>query len=651
MRNISTTILFWLTSMLPLTGVEPPSTHELPAQTREQCLTVLRQVLTGPEFWPAMHAAEALTIAGHGHEVVPVLEEKLLTDNDAQHRCGLAREIVRTGKRDPLPILWNTLADPQSNGRVHAAESLYKIAEVGDGKLLRSFMLDTSNPKLSIMCAATLGRAGNQLAMQTLRGYLKAEDPELRKLAAWALGLLGSATDIPAIRQLCDNEKEPVTKSFFVNALACLGEAQAREEMAKNIDSEDPAIRTYAADFATWARHVEAVKEHRLADSNVDVRARTAQALLSFTLPIQNLGLPVAVTPPNFHQDVFVASDSHPRYSEGSIIVLRDGSLLYATTRFVGGGADHATASIVAKSSKDGGKTWGPEQTLQENIGQQNVMSVCLRRLPKMDSTSGTKRPELTETSPLGMFFLVKNSSTDLKVVLRISTDEGRSFQPPIVVTSGPGYHVMNNDRVTMLASGRLVCSVAWSADVSNNGHFVCSCFLSDDGGLTWRQSQDKVDQPKRGAMEPEVVELATGKLLMIVRTQLGTIATSMSEDGGDHWSAPGQLSVQAPESPATIRTIPSTGDLLLVWNNTFDKSKGHGGNRSPLTAAISRDAGVTWENIRNLETDADRAYAYTSVLFHKDRVLFSYYVGDVQTGKYSSRFRSLPVRWLYEKQ
>lgn len=154
-----------------------------------------------------------------------------------------------------------------------------------------------------------------------------------------------------------------------------------------------------------------------------------------------------------------------------------------------------------------------------------------------------------------------------------------------------------------------------------------------------------------RGAMEPEVVELETGKLLMIIRTQLGIIATSTSDDGGEHWSAPGKLSVQSPESPSTIRTIPSTGDLLLVWNNVFDKSKGHGGDRTPLTAAISRDGGTTWENIRNLENDLDHSYAYTSMLFHKDRLLLSYYVGDRRTGKYSSRFRSLPVSWLYEKQ
>jgi sialidase-1 len=149
--------------------------------------------------------------------------------------------------------------------------------------------------------------------------------------------------------------------------------------------------------------------------------------------------------------------------------------------------------------------------------------------------------------------------------------------------------------------------------------------------------------------MEPEVVELAEGKLMMIIRTQLGYIATSTSDDGGDHWSAPGKLPLEAPESPATIRTIPATGDLLLIWNNTYDKGKGHGGDRTPLTAAISSDGGKTWSHVRNLETSRVQTYAYTSLLFHKDRVLLSYYVAGRDSSRISSRFRSLPVRWFYE--
>ena len=206
----------------------------------------------------------------------------------------------------------------------------------------------------------------------------------------------------------------------------------------------------------------------------------------------------------------------------------------------------------------------------------------------------------------------------------------------------------MNNDRVTVLSTGRLLAPIAATESLRKN-HFVSSCCLSDDGGRTWRYGRGQVALPKRGAMEPEVVELLDGRVLMVVRNQLGTISAAWSEDGGDTWSQPGELpDIQAPEAPATLRRIPATGDLLLVWNNTDTPGIGHGGRRTPLAAAISRDDGRTWQNFRNLESRQDEQYAYTSLTFVRDRAVLSYYVADGKTGFHSSRFRSVPVAWFY---
>jgi sialidase-1 len=273
-----------------------------------------------------------------------------------------------------------------------------------------------------------------------------------------------------------------------------------------------------------------------LDEPNLDVRVRAAQSLIVLSLPADALGLPVAAGLPDISRDVYPATDKNPRYSEGSVAVLKDGTLLYATTEFVGGAGDDATARVIARESRDGGRTWGRARVLQENIGKQNVMSVTLRRL----------NPGATE-GPLGLFYLVKNGSTDLKAYLRVSTDEAKTFGNPVCVTEQAGYHVMNNDRVAVLSTGRLVCPVARTDDVSKAGHFASLCYFSDDGGKTWKKGTDTVDAPKRGAMEPEVIELTDGKLLMIVRTQSGHIATAVSKDGGDHWGEPGQLPVKAP--------------------------------------------------------------------------------------------------------
>ena len=88
--------------------------------------------------------------------------------------------------------------------------------------------------------------------------------------------------------------------------------------------------------------------------------------------------------------------------------------------------------------------------------------------------------------------------------------------------------------------------------------------------------------------------------------------------------------------------------DLLLIWNNNFTAGAGHGGKRTPLTAAISSDEGKTWQNVRNLEADPARGYAYTSLTFVGGRAVLTYYEDDPEAQRFSTWFRSLPVTWFY---
>ncbi|MFP6763400.1 MAG: sialidase family protein, partial [Planctomycetaceae bacterium] len=90
-----------------------------------------------------------------------------------------------------------------------------------------------------------------------------------------------------------------------------------------------------------------------------------------------------------------------------------------------------------------------------------------------------------------------------------------------------------------------------------------------------------------------------------------------------------------------------ATGDLVLIWNDTYKPGTGHGGERTPLTAAISSDDGQTWKTVGNLESDPQKTFAYTSLTFVRDRAVMSYWESE-QSGKYSCRFRSLPVSWFY---
>jgi sialidase-1 len=581
-----------------------------------------------------MHAAEGLTLGGHGADVLRALPSRLTVDRDDQRRCGLARELVRAGDRSCVSVLLDILAGDDPHGHIHAAESLYKVCEIGDGEALRRVFETGDNVRLRQMAAGALGRCGNPRAMDYLRTTLSDPDPDLNHLSAWILGVIGDASDLPQLRKNVESVADPLHRSYHEHALAVLGDAGGLAALERNLSHADPAVRTYAATFAGDARAVRLAAKLTalLDDPHFDARIRAAQSLLALTQP------PPLDRRAEVSQFVFEATAGNPRYTEGSVLELRDGSLLFAVTEFQGSGSDFAKARIVARNSNDDGRTWGPSRVLQENTGGLNVMSVTLRRLAA-PAPPGT----------IALFYLRKNAYDDLDLYVRFSADEAESFGDPVLVTDAPGYHVVNNDRVTQLSSGRLIAPAASTPDVRKDNHFVCRCWLSDDGGRSWRAGQSAVDLPRRGAMEPEVIELRDGTLLMIVRTQLGYIARSHSTDRGETWSDATSLAVgvRAPEAPATIRRIPSTGDLLLIWNNTYEAGAGHGGKRTPLTAAVSSDEGATWTHVRDLETAPDHTYAYTSVAFVKDRVLLTYW--DQPDGKgYSTRFRSLPAAWFY---
>jgi sialidase-1 len=331
----------------------------------------------------------------------------------------------------------------------------------------------------------------------------------------------------------------------------------------------------------------------------------------------------------------------NPRNSEGSFVRLKDGRILFIYTHFTGGGDDHSAAYLAGRSSGDGGETWTAEdEIILPNEAGLNVMSVSLLRL---------------RDGAIALFYLRKNALDDCRMVLRLSTDEGKTWGAPTLCMPTGGYYVVNNDRVIQLRDGRLVIPAArhnlpggkWS------GRAVALCFLSDDGGKTWRASREEREGPpgsKTGLQEPAVVELKDGRLMMLYRTDQGCQYRSHSADGGETWSPPEPTDIKSPVSPASVKRIPKTGDLLLVWNDHANVDDAHRGKRTPLNVAISRDEGQTWEHTRTLEDDPEGWYCYTAIAFVDGRVLLGYCAGDRRVGLLNrTRIVAFNLDWLYK--
>ena len=325
------------------------------------------------------------------------------------------------------------------------------------------------------------------------------------------------------------------------------------------------------------------------------------------------------------------------RNGEGAAIELRDGGVLLAWDEYHGGQSDWSTGHIVARISRDRGRSWDPKFVLVENRGKMNTICPCLMRL---------------QSGAIGLAYFVKNDEGDCRTWWQISTDETKSWSEPISASPAElGYHQIHNDRAVQLRSGRIILplSTADAPRFTFDTELVSFCFYSDDEGASWNRSKTTVRAPMRGAMEPVVVERIDGSLIMWVRTQLGFQYRSDSTDQGETWTqALPDFGLLSSESPLIVKRFPGSGDLLAVWNRVFDPYTSHG-RRSPLNSAISRDDGDTWENDREIESERECNYSYPSIHFQGDEVLLSYYRTRERYNSPEMKIKILPTQWFYE--
>ncbi len=324
----------------------------------------------------------------------------------------------------------------------------------------------------------------------------------------------------------------------------------------------------------------------------------------------------------------------NPRNSEGDFIKLKDGRILFVYTHFTGGTGDAASAFLAGRYSSDKGMTWTKQDTvILPNEGKQNTMSVSLLRL-----TSGD----------IAMLYLRKDSDDICMPYLRKSNDEAHSWGSPVKCVDENGYYVVNNDRLVQLNNGRLIFPSSQHF-MSSASHGVISAHFSDDNGKTWKRSEAVPNPEKIILQEPGLIELKDSRLLLFCRTPEGHQYFSFSGDNGKTWSAVAPGNIKSPLSPASIKRIPKTGDLLLVWNNNFAKGR-DGGRRTPFNMAISKDEAKTWEKVKTIESDPMGWYCYTAIELVDDNVLLGHCAGDTRTnnGLSTTNITVVNLDWVY---
>lgn len=173
----------------------------------------------------------------------------------------------------------------------------------------------------------------------------------------------------------------------------------------------------------------------------------------------------------------------------------------------------------------------------------------------------------------------------------------GRSPLEPMV-----GGKPLAVQEIPYMAEGMLQQN-AGNAWADRNHRYCVGTLLSDDGGASFRRSGYLRGGLHGWLIEPRVVELEPGHIVMLIRSQRdGRLWQAESWDGGDSWSQPERSEIPNPAAKVLLLKAPD-GRILLI-HNPVDSSAEIMRGRNPLSLWVSHDGMKTWPVKVDLVTD-----------------------------------------------
>ena len=283
------------------------------------------------------------------------------------------------------------------------------------------------------------------------------------------------------------------------------------------------------------------------------------------------------------------------------IALLSDGRLMAS---YVGKTSEAYEATV--RFSSDGGRTWTDPRSLLHLHEAQGVWS-------------GGK---ILQTRDEDFHIFLRNDANTISQRRRLRKDiwhlrskDGNSWEPKRIWEG----HSASLQSLVQLKNGRILLPFSyvtkrnWANRGSGTdaftflGRFSSTVLYSDDGGDTFQQSSAELKAPAPdwhglyGAVEPVVLELLDGRVWMLLRTQMGRLYESFSDDGIT-WSPARATRLLSSDSPAGLVRLDEKR-IALFWNSCLRFPHAYGGQHV-LHAAISEDEGATWRGIREALRD-----------------------------------------------
>nr|WP_295679165.1 sialidase family protein [uncultured Lachnoclostridium sp.] len=272
-----------------------------------------------------------------------------------------------------------------------------------------------------------------------------------------------------------------------------------------------------------------------------------------------------------------------------------------------------------AKRSVDG--TWSQKKQLTEDNHLPHWNPVLLQ------STKDTITLYYKQGKPISNWY----------TMYMTSIDNGNSWSKPKELVPGDiGGRGPVRNKAIVLSNG-------WILAPSSSESSIWSMFsdLSKDNGITWTTSNkvnifhdsevpltwydklldNSLIRKKRGVIQPTFWESTPGHVHALLRSSEGKIYYAESLNYGQSWNRPQKTIL--PNNNSGIDAVKTPNGHLYLIYNPVDKNWG---KRYPISLAISKDNGSTWNKIMDLESGSGKdELSYPCIQFQDNRLYITY--------------------------
>lgn len=261
--------------------------------------------------------------------------------------------------------------------------------------------------------------------------------------------------------------------------------------------------------------------------------------------------------------------------------------------------------SIVAKTSSDGGKTWGNRVTIAQKDATAGTTygdaAVVYDAVAKKIVTVFVGN-ENYGSNCVGLW--ASNSTYPLRLYKSESSDNGATWTKPADISESiyNGIYGSRNAWIGMFAgsgsavqlkkgekAGRLMFVVAARNNSTWGGTMSNYAVYSDDHGATWQVSTMSASSD---GDEAKIVELENGELLMSIKNRAqGYRLMARSTDQGETWTnAAVNENLKDPACNGDVVSYEADGKYYLIHSMPAS-----GSTRENVTVYLSLDGGKTW--------------------------------------------------------